>query len=58
MAGNSAKARAATRSTKRVLRLFDARPDRLDFRDLPYRPPLIERIRGAPIASPLEWLDY
>jgi len=40
MASSSARTTVAGRTTKRVLRLFDARPDRLDFRDLPYRPPL------------------
>ncbi|WP_051362147.1 C1 family peptidase [Solimonas soli] len=32
--------RAARAPTALNTRLFDARPDRLDFRDLPYRPPL------------------
>src|SRR6266853_5988976 len=36
-ASQSAHDAAAVRFTGRVL---DARPDRLDFRDLPYRPPL------------------
>lgn len=33
-----------------LVRMFDARPDRLDFRDLPYRPPL----RSLPPLYPLE----
>lgn len=40
MASSSAKTAVAAKTTKRVPRLFDARPDRLDFRDLTYRPPL------------------
>lgn len=37
-------------NTKGVIRLFDARPDCLDCRDLPYRPPL----RSLPPKYPLE----
>lgn len=42
-----------TRSSKPASfgeRLFDARPDRLDFRDLPYRPPL----RSLPARYPVD----
>ena len=49
MATRSAKA-AKPAKAKDPIRLFDARPDRLDFRDLPYRPPL----RSLPPKYPLE----
>jgi hypothetical protein len=49
MAASSAKTPSPAKA-KNVIRLFDARPDRLDFRDLPYRPPL----RSLPPRYPLE----
>ncbi|MEW6320455.1 MAG: C1 family peptidase [Acidobacteriota bacterium] len=43
-----ARARAVRRPVGIAQRVFDARPDRVDFRDLPYRPPL----RSLPPAYP------
>ena len=36
-------------------RLLDARPDRLDLRDLQYHPPLRSLTKSI---APMEWLDY
>jgi len=44
------KAKPAINRTPIAGRLFDARPDRLDFRDLPYSPPL----RSLPPCSPAQ----